>query len=213
MKGRRLPAGALPALLLALLLTFVALPAGTASFSKLKPLEYQVFGVTLETPPREIRRTLKRKGYLLTRTERTGADAYLVEAFTAGKRHRLFTHVYLASCPETGETVGIYASGEDGATILARARERYGIKGTDLAVPPADGGPGGFMRPERAYRKVYPNVTVSYYKIKNFESYTLAFESPAAMRRCRSTRASDALAEEALRRHIQKESRQKAVAD
>ena len=208
MKGRRVPA-----LLMAVLLTFSALPAGAESFSKPKPIEYNVLGVTLETPPREIRRTLKRKGYLLTKTERTGEDAYLVEAFTAGKRHRLFTHAHVAYCPETGETVGIYASGEDGATIMTQAGERYGIKGTDLAAPPADGGPGGFMRPGRAYRKAYPNVTISYYKVKAYESYTLAFENPEAIRRCRKRLDADAQAQESLIRKIETESRQKVIVD
>ena len=185
--------------------------AGADSLSKTEPIAYSVFDVTLETPPREIRNSLKRKGYLLTKTRRV--EAFLVEAFTAGKRHRLFTHAHVAYCPETGETVGIYASGEDGATIMAQARERYGVKGTDLATPPADGGPGGFMRPGRAYRKAYPNVTISYYKIKDFESYTLAFESPEAIRRCRTYLVADARARETLRRDIETESRQKAVVD
>lgn len=51
-------------------------PAGADSFSKPKPLAYSFSDVTLETPPHDIRKSLKRKGYLLTKTRQVGSPGY-----------------------------------------------------------------------------------------------------------------------------------------
>lgn len=175
-----------------------------------KPLEYQMFGHTLEDSPKAFRESLKRDKWLHTKTEtRYG---YEVMCFTSVRQGRLFSNAYVAYCDATGQTVGVYIYGEDGEAILAIARDRFGITGNDLANMPKDSAIGGPMRIHRKYRREYPNITVSFYPNTPFSSYTLALESQEAMRLCTRQNQAETAAARQLARDIENASRQAAAA-
>lgn len=191
-----------------LLLCLLLMPgqaAGGTIGRKPEPLEYDIFGLTLDASPRTFRETLKRAGYLHTKTEQL--HGLEVMSFTSAKTHRLYSNAFVASCPATGQTVGVYVYGDDGTRMLDLARERFHLDGNDLATPPADGGVGGRMKIDKAYRKSYPNLTVSFYKNRPFESFTLALESQKALDACARQGAADAAAAARLRQRIEEESR------
>ncbi|MDO5483530.1 MAG: hypothetical protein Q4F27_01345 [Desulfovibrionaceae bacterium] len=194
---------------------FCGTGADAASLIKANALDYTILDLTLENSPREICQTLKRKGYLLTKTQHR--DGLEVRSFTAAKRQRLYAYAYLAACIATGQTVGIYAVGEDGVTMQELARNRYGLSGLDT-VPQAgkDTGEdtiGGPMRLGRTYRKDYPNVSISFYQNRDFPSWTLAFESPDALAACRRRQESIARTEKELRQSIEAESARARIVD
>ena len=177
--------------------------AGAAPFGKLQPLEYSVLDVTLELSPAAIARSLKARDYLHTKTRRR--NGLETSSFTADRGHRLYEEVHLASCPETGQSVGLYVVGRDGAAMQALARQRYGLSGLDLEQDGEDG-ISGAMRLGRTYRKHYPNVSISFYENKGFGSFTLAFESPDALAACRRQQEETARQEALLRQQIEAES-------
>ncbi|MDO5537366.1 MAG: hypothetical protein Q4F72_07555 [Desulfovibrionaceae bacterium] len=178
---------------------------------KPKPLEYSLFGLTLESKPAVFRQTLKKARYVHTKTEIL--HGMNVMSFTSSRRNTLFSNAYVASCPSTGRTVGVYVYGEDGETILALARDRFGIRGNDLARMPSGSSIGGSLRVDKKYRKDYPNVTVSFYKNPPFETWTLALESREELAICARQNRSDADISAALEREIEALSRKEMKAD
>lgn len=182
-----------------------------ASFKKLQPLEYTVLDITLESSPAAIARNLKAKDYLRTKTRRK--DGLEITSFTAEKRHRLYKEVYLAACQESGQSVGLYVVGYDGAAMLELAQQRYGLTGLDLERPLGEHSISGPMRTGRSYRKHYPNVSISFYGNKGFGSFTLAFESPEALAACRRQQKDAIRQEDMLRRQIEAESNERRCVD
>ncbi len=174
------------------------------------PLDYRIFGHTLESSPADFRKHLKRDKWLLTKTETF--NGYEVMSFTSARRNRLFDSAYVASCPSTGQTVGVYASGGDAGAILAMARDRFGIGARDRAGMPEDGSLPGPMSVAKKYRRDYANVSVSFYRNRPHESWTLALESLEAMRLCRRQNQAEAADGERLAREIEAASRRTAAA-
>ncbi len=185
-------------------------PAGAAGPGQQpKPLDYQIFGHTLSASPAEFRESLKRDKWLLTGTE--SRYGLYVMSFTSARRNRLFSNAYVASCPSTGQTVGVYACGGDGEAILAMARDRYGIGATNRTDGDTDSLPGP-MRISKTYRGDYPNVSVSFYQNRPYASYTLALESREAMRLCARQHGAEAADAARIGQEIEAASRKAAAA-
>ncbi len=202
----------LPGLTLAALLAAGAPPVAAGADGqdrKPAPLDYRIFGTTLESSPGDFRKQLKRDKWLLTRTELL--NGYEVMSFTSARRDRLFSDACVASCPSTGQTVGVYVCGSDGKAILAMARDRYGIGATNRADNSKDSLPGP-MRVSKTYRRDYPNVSVSFYQNRPYASYTLALESREAMRLCARQNRAEAADAARISREIEAASRKAAAA-
>ncbi len=188
------------------------LPAYAASMGKKpEPLEYSIFGLTLDDSRTTFRTTLKKAQYLHTKTEsRYGYD---VMCFTSKRRNVLFPYVYVATCPSTNQTVGVYVVGDDGDAILDLAKKRFGLTGNNLKNMPENSSIGGRMSTEKPYLKDYPNVSVSLYKNKPYLSYTLAIESKEGMKLCRQQNSDDEKDAIVLKKLIEKESNQARFVD
>ncbi len=188
------------------------LPAYAASMGKKpEPLEYSIFGLTLDDSRTTFRTTLKKAQYLHTKTEsRYGYD---VMCFTSKRRNVLFPYVYVATCPSTSQTVGVYVVGDDGDAILDLAKKRFGLTGNNLKHMPENSSIGGRMSTEKQYLKDYPNVSVSLYKNKPYFSYTLALESKEGMKLCRQQNYADEKDAAVLKKLIEKESNQARFVD
>ena len=208
MAVRHTPGAAFPSL-------FLSAPTKKASAASLgkkpQPLTYTMFGLTLDDSPATFRKTLKKAHYLLTRMEQR--HGLSVMCFTSARGRRLFTQAYVAFCPETGQTVGVYAVSENGEELMKLVAERFHLGGNDRTVMPEGSPIGGAMKHTRAYRKAYPNVTVSYYPNTPYATYTLALESPAALEKCTRFRARELQTGTNLAREIWKESRKNLEAD
>ncbi len=205
-------------LLLFLFLTAICLhsadplPACAASMGKkAEPLEYSVFGLTLDDSRTTFRTTLKKAQYLHTKTE--SSYGYDVMCFTSKRRNVLFPYVYVATCPVTNQTVGVYVVGDDGDAILDLAKKRFGLTGNNLKHMPENSSIGGRMSTEKPYLKDYPNVSVSLYKNKPYLSYTLAIESKEGMKLCRQQNSDDEKDAIVLKKLIEKESNQARFVD
>ena len=198
--------GVLSFLLPCLLCLCLSAPqAGAAQLGKKKePLDYKIFGMTLDSPPKAFRTKLKKDSYLLTKTDTH--YGYDVMSFTSAKRHVLFTYVYVASCADTNQTVGVYLVSEDGDALLSLARERFGIGGNNLKDMPKGSSIGGRMTPSKHYLKDYPNVSVSLYSNKPYDSYTLALESRKAMQICKKQASAEVKDAAVLKKFIEMES-------
>ncbi len=196
----------------ALVVSLQTQKASAASLGKkAQPLTYTMFGLTLDDSPAIFRKTLKKAHYLLTRTEQR--HGLSVMCFTSARGRRLFTQAYVAFCPETGQTVGVYAVSENGEELMKLVAERFHLGGNDRTVMPEGSAIGGTMKHTRAYRKAYPNVTVSFYPNTPYDTYTLALESPAALDQCTRFRAREQQTGTELARQIWKESRKSLEAD
>ncbi len=192
--------------------TAVPAPAHAASLGKkAEPLEYTVFGLTLDDSRTTFRTTLKKAQYLYTKTEsRYGYD---VMCFTSKRRNVLFPYVYVATCPSTDQTVGVYVVGDDGDAILDLAKKRFGLTGNNLKHMPENSSIGGRMSTEKQYLKDYPNVSVSLYKNKPYFSYTLALESKEGMKLCRQQNSADEKDAAVLKKLIEMESNKARFVD
>ncbi len=168
------------------------------------PLEYTIFGLTLDDSRAVFRTTLKKAQYLHTKT--VTEYGYDVMCFTSKRRNVLFPYVYVASCPSTNQTVGVYVVGDDGDAILDLAKKRFGLTGNNLKHMPENSSIGGRMSLGKQYLKDYPNVSVSMYRNKPYLSYTLALESKEGMKLCKQQNAADEKDEAVLKRLIEKES-------
>ncbi len=188
------------------------LPAYAASMGKKpEPLEYSIFGLTLDDSRTTFRTTLKKAQYLHTKTE--SSYGYDVMCFTSKRRNVLFPYVYVATCPVTNQTVGVYVVGDDGDAILDLAKKRFGLTGNNLKNMPENSSIGGRMSTEKPYLKDYPNVSVSLYKNKPYLSYTLAIESKEGMKLCRQQNSDDEKDAIVLKKLIEKESNQARFVD
>lgn len=163
-------------------------------------LAYSVLGITLDSSPQEIRKTLKARGYIASTDD---MFPFTILHFRSQERESLMDTILVRTCSATRKVMDLEISAANGELLLQEARQRFGLSGLDRVTK--DGKVEvGRMRPGETFSKTYANVRVHFYYALEPDPVRLVLENPGVEALCTQEARAQRYQEAELAKFIRK---------